>query len=135
MWGITWIFYSNLKIFKKKWIDCTYSQVHNKRVGWKKTSRETYRKKQTKRQKKISNNPTLLTLFPPYSFIWDLKKCQYQNLSATSWRIWPNCVVAWLQINMFLYMMNAGFFLSFWLQKIYSIRGGRENSYFAFFRL
>ena len=31
-------------------------------------------KKQTKRQKKVFTNPTLLALFPPYSFIWHLRK-------------------------------------------------------------
>ena len=34
--------------------------------GGKNASRETCRKKQTKRQKKVSTNPTLLALFPPY---------------------------------------------------------------------
>ena len=33
MWEITWIFYSNLKIFKKKWIDCTYGNIHLCWVG------------------------------------------------------------------------------------------------------
>ena len=28
MWEIIWIFYLNLKIFKKKWIDCAYGNIH-----------------------------------------------------------------------------------------------------------
>ena len=38
--------------------------------GGKSASRETYRKKQTKRQKKVITNPTL---FPPYLFLWHLR--------------------------------------------------------------
>ena len=43
------------------------SRVAKERVG------QHTEKKQTKRQKKVFTNPTLLALFPPYLFIWHLR--------------------------------------------------------------
>ena len=53
-----------------------YSQVPNKRVGWKKCEQGNIQKKTDKEIEKLITNPTLLALFPPYSFIWHLRVAQ-----------------------------------------------------------